>query len=114
MSPSRPPTPCTVPQCGGFGEVRGRCRAHATEGERSRGYANERGYGPAWRAIRVEFLLLNPICIDCGAPATVPDHFPRSRKELLADPTVEDPDAFEHLVPRCTPCHNSSTARRRK
>ena len=114
MSPTRPPSPCSVPQCGGFSEVRGRCRAHATERERDRGFANERGYDARWRALRIDYLLAHPICIDCGAQATVPDHFPRSRKELLADPTVVDPDAWEHLVPRCKPCHDSSTGRRRK
>jgi hypothetical protein len=40
----------------------------------------------------------------------VPDHHPRSRRELIAA-GVADPDADEYLRPLCAPCHNPETAR---
>lgn len=70
-----------------------------------------RGYGRRWaEKIRAPFLAANPVCVDCGGPAEVPDHDPVSRRELVAmgDP---DPDAWHHLVPRCVRDHNRRTGR---
>jgi 5-methylcytosine-specific restriction protein A len=72
--------------------------------------ASQRGYGSRWSRIRRRFLRVNPTCALCPAPSEVPDHYPRSRKELL-DQGVQDPDAFEYLRPLCTSCHNRETAK---
>jgi len=94
-------------------------RGHATQRRKAaqrrtdalRPSAAARGYGPAWRKHRTAYLRANPRCCDCGAPATVPDHDPITRAELVrrGDP---NPDAWRHLRPRCRPCHSSKTNRR--
>jgi hypothetical protein len=48
---------------------------------------------------------------DCGGPATVPDHDPVSRAELVRQ-GVPDPDDWRYLRPRCERCHNKKTATR--
>ena len=75
--------------------------------------AAQRGYDGKWRRLRTAYLTRNRRCLDCGAPATVADHRPTPRRELVArgDP---DPDADHHLEPRCVPCHNRITARTRR
>ena len=55
--------------------------------------------------IRPAFLRANPLCVLCGELAEVPDHWPTTRRALV-DAGVADPDAFEHLRPLCTTCHN--------
>jgi 5-methylcytosine-specific restriction protein A len=91
-----------------------RCPAHAADGRAAadarRPSAAERGYGAAWRRRRAEFLAANPICCLCGGPATVPDHWPRTRRELVAAGVV-DPDADVYLRPLCERDHNRETAR---
>lgn len=70
-----------------------------------------RGYDSVrWRPRRNDFLRRHPVCADCGRPSQVPDHDPVPRRELVAL-GVADPDADEHLVPRCRDCHNRRTAR---
>jgi 5-methylcytosine-specific restriction protein A len=70
--------------------------------------ASERGYDRKWRRNAANFLRAHPVCVDCDGAAQVPDHDPVSRRELVArgDP---HPDAWHHLRPRCTPCHNRRT-----
>jgi 5-methylcytosine-specific restriction protein A len=85
-----------------------RCERHRRD---TRPSASRRGYGVGWRKRRELFLAVNPTCIDCLAPATVADHDPLTRDELIrrGDP---DPDAFHHLKPRCASCHSRKTATR--
>lgn len=91
--------------CGRLSD-RGRCERHRPQ----RASAAARGYGAHWRVLRAQFLATSPVCVDCGAPASVPDHAPVSRVELVrrGDP---DPDGFHHLVPRCAACHGRRTVR---
>lgn len=85
----------------------GRCEEHQHNRRGTQGVYQTR----AWRRRSRQFLSKpeNGDCIDCGAPATVSDHAPISRQELVAM-GVEDPDADEHLQPRCGPCHSRRTA----
>ncbi|MFD6127658.1 HNH endonuclease, partial [Streptomyces hydrogenans] len=46
----------------------------------------------------------------CTKPATVADHFPESRRSLVAR-GVSDPDAWSRLRPLCTSCHSRETAK---
>ena len=70
-----------------------------------------RGYGAKWRKRRAAYLAEHPTCSLCPGPSQVPDHFPRSRKELL-DQGVDDPDLPCFLRPLCERCHNRETATR--
>lgn len=107
--PTRPAKPCSIPRCPNLTSG-GKCDEHRAVDDRRRGTATERGYDERWARRRIEFLSENPICVDCGKDAEVPDHDPIPRRELVAM-GVDDPDADEHLVPRCIPCHNSKTRR---
>jgi 5-methylcytosine-specific restriction protein A len=52
----------------------------------------------------------DPICVVCKtAPATVADHHPVSRRELVAM-KVSDPDAPSRLRGLCASCHSRETA----
>ena len=68
------------------------------------------GYGPEWSRRRTAFLAKHPLCADCGEPATDADHYPTTRRVLLAQ-GVADPDADAYLVPRCAAHHRSRSAR---
>jgi 5-methylcytosine-specific restriction enzyme A len=113
--PARPLQPCTTPGCSGRA-ILGRCdrcrgRAHANPRTR-RDTAAGRGYGSQWaKVIRPEYLLQHPRCVLCGRIADLPDHYPVSRRRLVAL-GVPDPDADQYLRPLCRPCHKTETARR--
>lgn len=81
------------------------CTEHTRDDRPS---AAARGYNNDWAKRRAVFLRDNPTCIDCGSKATVPDHSPASRKQLVAM-GVADPDDAKHLEPRCARCHNKRT-----
>ena len=104
---------CSEPGCPELTE-NGKCEEHrkAARARRDarRESAADRGYGACWRKIRTAFLAEHPICIDCGGDAVVPDHDPKTRRELVAE-GVDDPDDFKYLKPRCTTCHNRKTAK---
>lgn len=90
----------------------GRCDAHKRAAEQQRGSAAERGYsGAAWSQARRIVLRRDPICVLCGrAFSTIADHWPVSRKDLLAQ-GVRDPDAPHRLRGLCASCHGKETAR---
>ncbi len=103
----------------------GRCGACKAQTRRTtderRGTAAKRGYGGAhWANARAACLRRDVLCtcvLDghghgarCYAAATVADHDPVERKELVRQ-GVEDPDAVEFLRGKCAPCHNRRTAR---
>jgi 5-methylcytosine-specific restriction protein A len=100
-------TGCPQPAAPG----RSRCPTHDTQADRDRGTATERGYTTrGHRAFRAQVLHRDPICVLCHLRvATVADHWPLSRRELLeqgANPN--DPAAGRGL---CKPCHDRATAR---
>jgi 5-methylcytosine-specific restriction protein A len=112
--PQKPLRPCDTPGCPGRAET-GRC-ARCRDGRRNNPRlralnAAERGYDAAWRARRLDYLLTHPVCRLCGRLAQIPDHYPVSRRRLVAL-GVADPDADEHLRPLCRPCHACETGRR--
>jgi 5-methylcytosine-specific restriction enzyme A len=64
-----------------------------------------------WRRRRAVFLTKNLFCVLCKergqmVRATVADHYPRSRKELVAA-GVADPDDERFLRALCRACHGS-------
>lgn len=90
----------------------GRCPTCAEKSRRDhdakRPDATERGYGAAWRRARATYLALNPVCVRCGAKATVVDHVLPHRGDMRL---FWDPSNWE---PLCGPCHNSWKQAREK
>jgi 5-methylcytosine-specific restriction enzyme A len=70
----------------------------------------DRGYDARWERNRIAFLALNLFCVLCGGLATVADHFPISRRQLVAM-GVRNPDAHHRLRALCRHCHSTETAR---
>lgn len=89
-----------------------RCPAHprVSPVEAYRPSSAQRGYGSGWRRVRGAFLKRHTRCVLCGAPATVADHHPVTRRDLEARGEAH-PDAWQHLRALCAPCHNRHTAR---
>lgn len=114
MSPRRALAPCTQPGCPVLTDS-GRCHQHRREADQARGTATDRGYtSRGHQRFRRGVLRRDPLCVLCTAedrmiPATVADHHPRSRRELLA--AGLDPDDPAHGRGLCAPCHNRETAR---
>lgn len=59
-----------------------------------------------WKRRSVSFLRKHTKCALCGSRATVADHYPDTRRELLAR-GVADPDTEDRLRPLCASCHAS-------
>lgn len=89
----------------------GRCPTCKAKADRARGTAAERGYRSAGhRRFRELVLQRDPICVACQlAPSTVADHWPLSRRELVAQQLDADDPARGRGV--CKRCHDRSTAR---
>jgi 5-methylcytosine-specific restriction protein A len=102
---------CSVPGCPElYDGTHSRCPNHRKQADKARGTARDRGYNtPGHRAFRAAVLAKHPICVLCNrALSTVADHYPRSRKELIAQGlNPNDPDAGRGL---CKPCHDRHTA----
>lgn len=118
--PRRTMTVCSVPGCPEL-TTGGRCDEHKRQAERRRGGYAQRGGGnqPRWRRIRNRVLERDPLCTctdeahghgpRCLDPATVADHYPTSKRELVAQ-GVPDPDAMRRLRGLCASCHGKHTA----
>src|ERR1044072_9606662 len=79
----------------------GRCDACDSAAERRRGTAAERGYGHRWSTVvQPRYLRAHPICALGPEVATIADHYPTSRRDLVAQ-GVRDPDAWHRLRPLC-------------
>ena len=87
----------------------GRCGTHAREADQARGTAAQRGYDHCWTRRRTAYLRRHPFCRLCPGLASVADHYPTSRRDLVAQ-GVSDPDADHRLRPLCAPCHGKETA----
>lgn len=76
-----------------------------------RGNFADRGYGSQHRnRFRVGVLSRDPWCVLCGvAPATVADHYPLSRRQLVE--VGADADNPENGRGLCAQCHNKETAK---
>lgn len=95
---------CAYPGCPRLVE-RGRCDKHATgqqqAADRARGSASERGYGAAWRKLRLAFLAQYPLCRACQSkgmvtPAVLVDHIV---------PKPKGTDDWDNLQSLCVSCH---------
>lgn len=103
---------CSVPGCPAIiAAGQGKCIPHRKAADTARGTAAQRGYASrGHKAFRAAVLERDPICVLCRvAVATVADHWPDSRRELVdmgADPN--DPSRGRGL---CKRCHDRETAR---
>lgn len=105
---ARAPRTCPVAGCDAALPPGQGCPTHPRRPRRAPEYRPspaQRGYDTKWARNRARFLAAHPTCVDCGQGATVADHDPLTRRQLLAM-GVEHPDAWERLRPRCAPCHN--------
>ena len=106
---------CSTPGCPNT-STGGKCRRCRAEQRRAsdqqRGSAAARGYGRQHRErFRAGVLKRNPVCVLCGsAPATVADHYPLDRRELLR--TGADPDDPTYGRGLCSTCDKRQTAQR--
>lgn len=100
---------CSRPGCPNLCRT-SRCDTCRGDAERQRGTPAGRGYGHEHRArFRPAVLARDPWCRICGsAPATVADHHPLSRRELVA--AGLDPDDPQHGRGLCASCHGRETA----
>lgn len=84
------------------------CREVArAEYDRQRGTPAERGYDDRWRALRLKFLQVHPVCCEpgCGREATEVDHIISVRE----NPALRL--VWKNLRPFCKPHHSARTAR---
>ena len=103
---------CSVAGCPAIYEgAASRCPAHRKRADRERGTAAERGYqGRGHRAFRDEVLTRDPVCVLCDIrQATVADHYPRSRRELVE--LGMDPNDASNGRGLCAPCHSIETVK---
>ncbi|QXV57344.1 HNH endonuclease [Amycolatopsis sp. TNS106] len=84
-------------------------RDQRRETDQARGTAAERGYGRDWQRNRAAYPREHRLCVQCRQPATVADHYPETRRSLVAR-GVPDPDAWHRLRPLCKTCHDRHTA----
>jgi len=106
--PNQPRRRCTTPGCGGMAgdnKQRGKCATCRQRAPTS----DAQGYDRHWaKRIRLPFLTAHPTCALCGRLAAHPDHWPTSRRQLLAQ-RVPDPDAWYRMRPLCGSCHGKQT-----
>lgn len=111
---------CSTPGCPEFTQRGGKCDEHRREAEQRRGTARQRGYDKQHEQhFRPAVLARDPHCVctdenhghgaPCGKPSIHADHWPLSRRELVAQ--GEDPNDPKHGRGLCTSCHSRSTAR---
>ena len=87
------------------------CPECKAKSDRARGTSTQRGYGTRHRkTFREGVLARDPICVICRAqPATVADHWPLSRRELVERGLdADDPQYGRGL---CKQDHDRETAR---
>ena len=119
--PSRPPSACRRPGCGGVvvGGICSRCgplkRARDMDIDRQRGTARMRGYDARWERVRMMHLRAEPLCRRCASlgyttPATLVDHI----TPIADGGAVLDEDNLQSLCVRCHGIKTSEDLRKRR
>ena len=102
---------CSNPDCHELHQGTGQCPACTAQGDRGRRPQGNPYTTRGHRSFRRAVLDRDPICVVCGiAVATVADHYPVERRDLVAqglDPN--DPARGRGL---CATCHARTTAQR--
>lgn len=105
--PNRPLRSCTTPGCPSKvdGGKCARCKGNRLDQHN----AGKRPYARAsWLRFRIDYLSRNPRCVLCDRMATIPDHWPVSRRDLV-NRGVRHPDQAFYVRALCTACHNAQT-----
>lgn len=111
--PRSPGKPCPTPGCPGLVR-KGACSTCSRQAEQRRGSAAARGYtGQHVDRFRAQVLRAQPWCVLClparREPSTVADHWPRSRRQLVAEGL--DPNDPQYGRGICHVHHSRETAR---
>ncbi|TQM83247.1 5-methylcytosine-specific restriction protein A [Saccharothrix saharensis] len=122
--PARASRPCTRPGCPNRTTTGGMCPDCRTRARRAHGTSAQRGYTAGHRSRFRPGVLSRPddrVCrcnltdcpdhpgVSCSSPSTVADHWPLTRRELVA--AGLDPDHPDRGRGLCGPCHARITAR---
>ena len=102
---------CSRPGCPTVVETSGRCPDCRAQVARTRRATDpmQRAYtSPRHRRFRRLVLKRDPQCVLCGAVASVADHYPVSRRDLVAQGL--DPDDPARGRGLCASCHGRETA----
>lgn len=105
---------CSVHGCPELFEAgsKSRCPAHEAAADAARGSTRQRGYDREHeQRFRPGVLAKDPVCVidGCAAASVVADHYPRSRRELVA--LRLDPNDPRYGRGLCLAHHSSETAR---
>ena len=112
---------CTTSRCPNLTDNGGRCDTCQRKAEALRGNARQRGYNTAGhQQFRQAVLTRNPLCVcpepdhghpprACHTAAVVADHYPLSRRELIARGLNPNDPAYGRGL--CSPCHSAETSR---
>lgn len=109
MTPARNARACSVYPCPELAEVKGKCRAHASEADAERNARRARSLAvyrsKRWRVLRRAVLTDRPWCEwpACGQAATDVDHI----KTIDEHPDLAFDEA--NLQPLCHPHHSEKT-----
>lgn len=87
---------------------KGRCDGCEREADARRGTARQRGYDRAHERFRRRVLRRDPRCVLCGEKSTDADHFPTSRRELVARGLNPNDPAYGRGL--CHSCHSAQTS----
>ena len=105
--------PCSFPGCG-LPSQGGRCPKHRARAEKLKGSSTQRGYGKKHRrkhGFRERVLERDLLCVICRMrQATVADHWPKSRRQLVAEGLNPDDPAYGRGL--CQECDHLQTAQR--
>jgi 5-methylcytosine-specific restriction protein A len=104
----RAPRLCSYADCYELSETADRCGDHKRKDTRPS--AARRGYDQAHRQFRTAVLTRDPVCVwpDCTSAATEADHYPLSRRELVA--RGMNPNDPQHGRGLCKSHHSHDTA----
>jgi 5-methylcytosine-specific restriction protein A len=107
---TRAPSTCTKDGCAAIAVDRGRCLEHKHKRAPERRVNRERYNSIGWLRNKANYIRAHPVCCLCGGAAETPDHWPVSRRDLVAAGD-QHADSWDKLRPLCKRCHSRETAR---
>lgn len=99
------PRPCSTPGCPALSRAR-YCEKHAKQEDARRGSSSARGYGHAWRKLRLTILAERPLCEECEARGLVVAAKHVDHRIARARGGTDESD---NLASLCASCHSRKT-----